>query len=97
MRTGCQWRHLPPPAFDPLESDIADLRQCSDARMQPDACHTANFLSRFVPGVPWAHLDIAGIESCEKASERRVAGPTGWGVRLLDRLVRSQFETPHRA
>ncbi len=77
---------------DPLESDIADLRQCSDGRMQPDACHAANFLNRFVEGVPWAHLDIAGVESREKPSDRHPAGPTGWGARLLDRLVHDHFE-----
>lgn len=79
-----------------LESDIADVRQCSDGRLQPDACLAAQFLRGFVGGAAWAHLDIAGVESHEKASDRHAAGPTGWGVRLLDRLVRDRFEDPHR-
>ena len=82
---------------EPLESDIADIRQCSDGRMQPDACLAAHFLRGFVGEVPWVHLDIAGVESNEKASDRHAAGPTGWGARLLDRLVQDRFEDPHRS
>lgn len=82
---------------DVLESDIADLRQCSDGTRQPDACHAAAFLGHFVGQTPWVHLDIAGVESQEKADDRYAAGPTGWGVRLLDRLIRDRFEDPHRA
>ena len=81
---------------DALESDIADIRQCSDGSLQPDACLAAHFLHGFVGDTPWVHLDIAGVESQEKASERYAAGPTGWGVRLLDRLVRDRFEDAHR-
>ena len=80
-----------------LESDIADTRQCSDGARQPDACLAAHFLHGFVGDVPWAHLDIAGVESHETASDRHAAGPTGWGARLLDRLVQDRFEDPHRA
>ena len=77
---------------DALLSDIADIRHCSEGRYQPDACHAALFLRGFVGEVPWAHLDIAGVESRERATDRYPAGPTGWGVRLLDRLVQEQFE-----
>lgn len=81
---------------DPLLSDIADVRQCSEGQMQPDACHAALFLRGFVGDAPWAHLDIAGVEGNERASDRYAAGPTGWGARLLDRLVQDRFEDPHR-
>jgi leucyl aminopeptidase len=81
---------------DALLSDIADIRQCAEGRLQPDACHAALFLRGFVADVPWAHLDIAGVEAHETASDRHPAGPTGWGVRLLDRLVQDRFEDPHR-
>ncbi len=77
-----------------LESDIADIRQCSDGARQPDSCLAAHFLHGFVGRTPWAHLDIAGVESNEKATDRHAAGPTGWGVRLLDRLIRDRFESP---
>lgn len=77
---------------DALESAVADLRQCSDGTRQPDACHAATFLRHFVEDVPWVHLDIAGVEARERADDRHAAGPTGWGVRLLDRLVAELFE-----
>jgi leucyl aminopeptidase len=79
-----------------LDSDIADLRHCSPERGQPDACHAAAFLREFVGGVPWAHLDIAGVETIAEADDRHAAGATGFGVRLLDRLVRDRFEDPGR-
>ena len=82
---------------DALTSDIADTRQCSDGSLQPDACHAALFLRGFVAHTPWAHIDIAGVEANEKSSDRHAAGPTGWGARLLDRLMQDRFEDPHRA
>ncbi len=82
---------------DALQSDIADVRQCAEGQMQPDACHAAVFLRGFVGDVPWAHLDIAGVESRETASDRYAQGPTGWGVRLLDRLMQDRYEDPQRA
>ena len=79
-----------------LDSAIADQRHCLSGRGQPDACHAAAFLSRFAGPAPWAHLDIAGLEARAEACDRHAAGPTGFGVRLLDRLVANGFEDPHR-
>ncbi len=79
-----------------LHSDIADLRHCVPGRGQPDACHAAAFLREFVGATPWAHLDIAGMEARDAACVRHAAGPTGFGVRLLDRLAAQCFEDPHR-
>lgn len=85
-----------------LNSDIADLKQCLPAggRLLPDACHAAAFLREFAGGVPWAHLDIAGVAARPK--EEPGAGPSGpqgedqrpsgFGARLLDRLVALYFE-----
>ncbi len=80
-----------------LDSDIADLRHCTSGSLQPDACHAAAFLREFVDDVPWVHLDIAAMDSHEEADDLQAAGPTGFGVRLLDRLVSARFEDPHRA
>jgi leucyl aminopeptidase len=80
-----------------LESAIADLRHCSPERGQPDASQAAAFLREFVGGTPWVHLDIAGVENRAEADDRYAAGATGFGVRLLDRLVSDRFEDPHRA
>ncbi len=82
-----------------LRSDIADLKQCAPAgsgawggRFLPDACHAAAFLREFVGETPWAHLDIAGVDTAEEAHALGPAGPTGFGARLLDRLVAMRFE-----
>lgn len=84
------------PRPEALLSDIADVRQCSMAPQVPDAMHAAAFLSRFVGDTPWVHLDIAGTEIREKACDRHALGPTGFGVRLLDRLMAQRFEGMER-
>ena len=82
------WRMpIAPGHAEALESDIADLRQCSPSAKQPDACIAAAFLRHFVRDVPWAHLDIAGMEQRERGDDRYAPGATGFGVRLLDRLM----------
>jgi leucyl aminopeptidase len=52
----------------------------------------AQFLQRFVNGLPWAHLDIAGTGMSSPASEINRSWASGWGVRLLDRLVADHYE-----
>jgi leucyl aminopeptidase len=88
-----------------LASDIADLRQCVPlgkgkgwgGRFLPDACHAAAFLREFAGPTPWAHLDIAGVESLPEDGPFGAKGlPSGFGVRLLDRLVAQGYEDPHR-
>jgi leucyl aminopeptidase len=76
-----------------LDSAIADIRHCLSDRMQPDACHAAAFLRDFVAETPWAHLDIAGVANRASADPLHALGPSGFGVRLLDRLVATHFET----
>ncbi len=72
---------------DALKSLAADLRNC-DWEHGPDALHAARFLQHFVPdGVAWAHLDIAGLSEAEEDGPLAAEGPTGFGVRLLDRLA----------
>ena len=71
-----------------LDSDIADIKQCTSGRLQPDACHAAAFLREFAGDVPWAHLDIAGMDVAEEDDPLAAKGmPTGFGARLLDALV----------
>ncbi|WP_120008538.1 leucyl aminopeptidase family protein [Teichococcus vastitatis] len=86
-------------ANEALRSDIADLRQCSPERHQPDASHAAAFLQQFLGPRPpaWAHLDIAGTIGEEARSEDApLTVPGGFGVRLLDMLIVRRFEDPHR-
>ena len=57
------------------------------------AITAAQFLQRFVKqGVPWVHLDIAGVAYVSKDLELGPKGATGWGVRALDRLVGDKYQ-----
>lgn len=47
------------------------------------ACTGAAFLRQFVGKTKWAHLDIAGTEMFDKATEYTTEGSSGFGVRLL--------------
>lgn len=78
-----------------LKSDIADVKNCVAERFQPDACHAAAFLKRFVGDTSWAHLDIAGVELRHEADALGPEGASGFGVRLLDRLVSLRFEAEY--
>ncbi len=73
-----------------LKSDIADMKHVTG---RPGSANTAAcFLQRFVNGVPWAHLDIAGVAWASKDAALAPKGATAFGVRLLDRLVARHFE-----
>ena len=52
----------------------------------------AQFLQRFVEDTPWAHLDVAGVAMNSPANEYSQSWASGFGVRLLDRLVRDHYE-----
>ncbi|AMY03488.1 leucyl aminopeptidase [Mesorhizobium ciceri] len=52
----------------------------------------AQFLQRFVKDTPWAHLDIAGTAMGAPSNEINQSWGSGFGVRLLDRLVRDNYE-----
>ena len=53
----------------------------------------ALFLQRFVDGKPWAHLDIASTAWKKPSSVPTIPeGASGYGVRLLNRLVKDRYE-----
>jgi len=45
------------------------------------------------PRLPWAHIDIAGTAWTTKDLPSVPKGATGFGVRLLDRMVAAHYET----
>ncbi|MYD99968.1 MAG: leucyl aminopeptidase [Alphaproteobacteria bacterium] len=87
------WRFPLHDAYDKmLESPIADMRNIGSSR-EAGAITAAQFLKRFVGETAWAHLDIAGTAWTDKARPTVPKGATGYGVRLLDRLVRDVCES----
>jgi len=64
-----------------MKSKIADLKNIGNR--WGGACTAAAFLRQFVGNAKWAHLDIAGTEMSEKATEYTTQGSSGFGVRLL--------------
>jgi leucyl aminopeptidase len=86
------WRMPLAPAYDKaLKSRIADM--VNSAGRPAGAILAAQFLKRFVKDeTPWIHLDIAGVAYVSKDGELGPKGPTAWGVRTLDRLIRDGYE-----
>ncbi|MFI4964258.1 MAG: leucyl aminopeptidase [Caulobacterales bacterium] len=86
------WRMPLPAAYDKnLDSMIADMKNTGG---RPGGSITAAmFIQRFVNGVPWAHLDIAAT-AWRKPSAVPTSpdGATGYGVRLLNRMVAEKYE-----
>jgi leucyl aminopeptidase len=74
-----------------LDSDAADMRNVTADRAA-GSITAAQFLQRFVNNLPWAHLDIAGVAWSKKDAPTVPKGATGFGVRLLDRLVADHYE-----
>jgi len=75
-----------------IDSDIADVKNIAASRFAGSII-AAVFLQRFVKDVPWAHLDIAGVVWSDKPKPLSGNGATGYGVRLLDRMVADTYES----
>ncbi|MBL6785902.1 MAG: leucyl aminopeptidase [Candidatus Pelagibacter bacterium] len=53
----------------------------------------AQFLQRFIINkTPWAHLDIAGMAFSKYGGALNSGGATGFGVRLLNKLIEENYE-----
>jgi leucyl aminopeptidase len=86
------WRMPLGPNYDKLlDSKFADMKHVGGRHA--GSITAAQFLQRFVNGVPWAHLDIAGTGMSSPASDINQSWGSGWGVRLLDRLVADHYES----
>lgn len=83
------------PLWEPYEKDlksqIADIAHT--ASREGGAITSALFLKSFVEsGLPWAHLDIAGVDWMDKDSPLCPVGATGFGTRSLLELARGGLE-----
>jgi leucyl aminopeptidase len=86
------WRMPLSKDYDKLiDSKFADVKN-TGGRMG-GAITAAQFIQRFVADkTPWAHLDIAGTGFDSRQNEINKSWGSGWGVRLLDRLVQDFYE-----
>jgi leucyl aminopeptidase len=85
------WRMPLGEAYDKIiNSDIADVKNVGNR--YGGSITAAQFIQRFVNGLPWAHLDIAGMAWSDKDAPTVPKGATGYGVRLLERFVADHYE-----
>ena len=86
------WRFPMSDAYDKkINSQIADVANIGPAG-QAGSIMGAQFIKRFTNGVPWAHLDIAGVVWSNEGNALYPKGGTGYGVALLNRLVADKYE-----
>jgi len=73
-----------------IDSKFADMKNTGGR--SAGSITAAQFLQRFVNKTPWAHLDIAGTALGSPQTDINKGWNSGWGVRLLDRLVEDYYE-----
>jgi leucyl aminopeptidase len=73
-----------------IDSKFADMKNTGGR--YGGSITAAQFLHRFVKDTPWAHLDIAGTAMGSPTDEINQSWGSGFGVRLLDELVRANYE-----
>jgi len=75
-----------------MDSTVADMQNINYSG-GAGSITAAQFLQRFIINkTPWAHLDIAGMAFSKKASNLNPKGATGFGVRLLNKLIEEHYE-----
>lgn len=85
------WRMPLGPEYDKLiDSKFADMKNVGGR--WAGSITAGQFLQRFVNKVPWAHLDVAGTAMGSPKNEYNQSWGSGYGVRLLDRLVAEHYE-----
>jgi leucyl aminopeptidase len=86
------WRlPLPDQYNKQIDSMIADVKNTGG---RPGGSITAAlFIQKFTNGLPWAHLDIASTAWKKPSAVPTIPeGATGYGVRLLNRMVADRYE-----
>jgi leucyl aminopeptidase len=72
-----------------MASEIADIKNANEGG-RAGAGTAAHFISFLTPEpTPWAHVDMAAVDRADSALPTVPKGPRGYGVRLLDQLIRS--------
>ena len=84
----------------PLNKNFDKLIESKNADMQninyvggAGSTTAAQFLQRFILNkTPWVHLDIAGMAFSKYGGALNSGGATGYGVRLLNKLIEDYYE-----
>ena len=85
------WRMPLGPEYDKqIDSQFADMKNTGGRH--GGSITAAQFLQRFVDNTPWAHLDVAGTAMGAPKTDINHSWGSGYGVRLLDRLVAEYYE-----
>ena len=85
------WRLPLGKAYDKLiDSKNADMKNIGGRHA--GAITAAQFVQRFIKDTAWAHLDVAGTAMDSARNEINPSWASGWGVRLLDRLICDHYE-----
>ena len=86
------WRMPLPEQYNKqIDSMIADVKNVGGRA--GGSITAALFIQKFVNGLPWAHLDIASTAWRKGSTNPSVPdGASGFGVRLLNRLVADNYE-----
>jgi leucyl aminopeptidase len=85
------WRLPLNEAYDKLiDTKNADMKNTGGR--YAGSITAGQFLQRFVNDVPWVHIDVAGMAMGSKTNEYNQSWGSGYGVRLLDRLVAEFYE-----
>lgn len=74
-----------------IDSEIADMQNIG-LYGEAGSITAAQFLQRHVNNTPWAHLDIAAVCWADRPQDTVPKGARGFGVMLLDELVRAHYE-----
>jgi leucyl aminopeptidase len=91
------WRMPLDKAYDKMiDSKNADMKNIGGRHA--GAITGAQFLQRFIKDkkLPWAHIDIAGTAMDSSRNDINQSWGSGWGVRLLDRVVADNYEKAER-
>ena len=73
-----------------IDSKFADMKNTGGR--DGGSITAAQLLQRFVDKTPWAHIDIAGTAMASPQTDINKSWASGFGVRLLDRLVADYYE-----
>jgi len=85
------WRLPVSAEYDKLiDSKFADMKNTGGRAA--GSITAAQFLKRFVGDTPWVHLDIAGTGMGAPANEISRTFGSGFGVRLIDRVIADHYE-----